>query len=172
MNEHDAAEVPKFIKSIWPPLLLLAFSVGVFAVAQGYSDIAKRFPSIVAGTLFVMAAIDLYSRTNLPGCAFINAFWGSGFERREMTHNPRARTELALIGWLALAFAGMAVFGILVAMPLYTFLFVWLRSKHPVKQAVIVALAVFAFEYIVFEWLLNYELYRGLIFTGDGFSAW
>jgi hypothetical protein len=29
-----------------------------------------------------------------------------------------------------------------------------------------------AFEYGVFEWILDYELYRGLILAKGGLSAW
>jgi len=39
-------------------------------------------------------------------------------------------------------------------------------------EGLVVAAAVFAFVYIVFEVLLDYELYRGALFSGRGFSDW
>jgi hypothetical protein len=35
-----------------------------------------------------------------------------------------------------------------------------------------VGLAVLAFQFLVFEWALDYELYRGLFFSKGGIGAW
>lgn len=172
MTENVKLETPRSVRSIWPAVAILALAIVALIVAQGYSEISRRFPSMVAVTLIVLGLIDLYSRLGLPGGKFLDDFWGSGFEHREMTHNPRLRDELALLGWVGLVFLGMAFFGILVATPLFTFLFVWRRSGRGILHAAGAGLIVLAFESIVFEWALNYALYRGLIFTGEGFSAW
>lgn len=172
MSEDKVLDAPKSVTSIWPAVVPLVVAVIIFAVAQNYSEIAKRFPTMVAISLGVLSIFDIYSRTNLPGQALVSAFWGSGFERREMAHNPKLRSEFSLLAWLVFAFGAMAVVGILVAVPLFVTLYVWLRSKRPIGQALITGLVLFGFEFVVFEWLLNYDLYRGLILTGEGFSAW
>jgi len=172
LNDDVKPETPKSVKSIWPAVVICAFAASALIVVGNYSEISRKFPTLVASTLFVLALIDLYSRTDLPGRKAINDFWGSGFERREMTHNPAVREELSLLAWVAGAFLGMAFLGILAAAPLFAFLFVWLRSRRSFVQAAAAGVTVFVFEYGVFEWALNYDLYRGLILNGEGFSAW
>lgn len=172
MNEEVKLEAPKSVRSIWPAVVIGVFAASALVVAGNYSEISGRFPTLVAGTLIVLALIDLYSRIDLPGRKVINSFWGSGFDRREMTHNPNLREELSLFAWVGVAFLGMAFLGILAAAPLFAFLFVWLRSRRTFLQAAAAGVTVFVFEYGVFEWALNYDLYRGLIFNGEGFSAW
>lgn len=163
---------PKAVTSIWPAVAVLAFAGVVCAVAQGYSETARRFPSIVALVLAVLAVFDIYGRTRLPGHDALNTFWGSGFSRREMTHDPGVRDEFAVLGWVVSAFAALAVLGILAGAPLFTLFYVWQRGGRPFAQAALIGLGVMAFEYGVFEWILDYELYRGLILAKGGLSAW
>ncbi len=172
MSDESGLETPGSVKSIWPAVVILGFAAAIYIVAQGYSETARRFPSMVAISLMVLGAIDLYSRTGLPGRDAVNAFWGSGFDRREMVKVPPLGKELALFAWIAAAFLGMAIFGILIAAPLFVFLYVWRRSGRSVVMAFAAGFIVFAFEYAVFEWALDYTLYRGLILNGEGFSAW
>ncbi|KZM49530.1 hypothetical protein [Labrenzia sp. OB1] len=115
---------PKSVTSIWPAVTVLAFACVVFAVAQSYSETARRFPSIIALVLAVLALFDMYGRTRLPGHDALNTFWGSGFSRREMTHNPGLRDEIAVLGWVLSAFAALAVLGILAGAPLFTLFYI------------------------------------------------
>lgn len=172
MGEAKNSPAPRAVTSPYPALFILAFAAGVLIWAQTYSEIARRFPTLVAGALVVLALIDLWSRTRLPGRRFIADFWGAEFDRREMTHDPTLRREAGLLAWILGCFAAMALVGVLVAMPLFCLLFTWLRSGRPLRLALLVAAIVLAFEFIVFEWLLDYELYRGLLFSGGGLSAW
>lgn len=172
MTDSKPTEVPYSVRSIWPAVILFVVAIAILVVAQDYNDTARRFPMMVSVSLAVFAAIDFYSRTNLPGVEFIKVFWGSGFDRREMDHNPALRDEVAMLGWVLFAFAVMAVFGILVAAAIFCLLFVRLRSGRTWRVALAVAVIVLAFELAIFEIILDYQLYRGLIFTEEGFSAW
>ena len=172
MTDKITNAAPRSVTSIYPALCILLFAAGMLYWAQDYSATARRFPSAVSAVLIVLAALDLWSRTRLPGRRLIATFWGTDFNRREMVQHPAFRAELALVGWVLAWFAGMAALGVLIAMPLFCFLFTWLRSRRPPLQAALVAFLVVAFEYAVFEWLLGYELYRGLLFSKGGFSAW
>lgn len=172
MTDEPQDDAPRSVTSIWPAVIIIVFAVAVFWGAQAYSPNARRFPTMVAGLLFVLGFIDLWSRTDLPGRNAIAAFWGTGFGRREMAHVPGLRAELVILGWVLGAFAGMAVFGILAALPLFCLAFVWRWAGQPLRVALFVALMLFAFEYAVFEWLLDYDLYRGLLFGKGGLSRW
>ncbi len=168
----DPADAPRIVTSVWPAVVLLAVAVAMMIWARTYGETAARFPSVVAMAMAVLALIDLWSRTRLPGHVAIAAFWGTGFRRREMMHNPGFRDQLAMLLWIAGGFALMAVFGVLTAAPIFCTLYIWLRGRHPPLVAALVGLGVFAFQFAVFEWLLDYELYRGLLFTKGGLAAW
>lgn len=172
MTDKPKSAAPRAVTSVYPALCILIFAAAMFYAAQHYSETARRFPSLVAGVLVILALIDLWSRTRLPGRQLIAAFWGTDFNRREMSYDPTLKAQLGLIAWVVAWFIGMAAIGVLIAMPLFCFLFAWLRSRRPPIQAATVAAVVFVFEYAVFEWLLSYELYRGLLFSKGGLSAW
>lgn len=172
MDEPETTDAPRAVTSIWPAVLLLIFACVTFWVAQGYPKTAARFPSMVAGAMIVLALLDLWSRTTLLGAGAVKAFGGTGFERREMMHNPSFANQAECVGWIGAAFALMATVGILAASPIFAAAFVRFRGKRSVKVAGIVGLCVLVFQFGVFEWALDYELYRGLVFTRGGISAW
>ena len=150
----------------------MVLAAAVYFWSQSFGEVAGRLPALVALTLFLLAIMDLWTRTNLPGSEFMRAFWGADFSRREMNHNPALKTECGLMAWISGCFAGMALIGILPTMPLFCVLFTLIRSRRPLKQALIVGLIVLGFEAFVFELLLDYELYRGLLFADGGLSNW
>ena len=53
MPDPTPSPVPKSVTSLFPALAVLAFAIGMLVWAQTYSEIARRFPSLVAGTLAV-----------------------------------------------------------------------------------------------------------------------
>ncbi len=172
MRETDTSNAPHAVTSIWPALVLLVFAVVVFGVAWGYPPVAARFPTMVAGAMIVLALLDIWSRTTLPGARLVETFGGTGFRRREMMHNPSFANQAACIGWIAAGFALMATIGILAASALFCAAFVRLRGHRPLLVAALVGAVVLVFQVAVFEWALDYELYRGLFLTRGGISAW
>lgn len=173
MIEPEAtSEAPRVVTSVWPGVLFLAVAVAAFTVASGYGPASARFPLMVAGVMIVLAVFDVWSRTRLPGANIVETFGGTSFQNREMMHNPTLANQAECIGWIAVAFVLMAAVGILAASPIFCAAFVRLRGKRPLAVSVGVGLGVLLFQYAVFEWTLDYELYRGLAFTKGGVSAW
>lgn len=163
---------PPSVVSVWPALAVIAFGAAVALFAQSYSPTAARFPTLVGIALCVLGGFDLYSRLTLPGAEMIRAFWGAGFEFREMSHTPRLRDEVVQILWVVGAFVGMAVIGILPALPLFCLLYTWKQAKRPLLPSAIAAVILLIFLIAVFEWLLSYELYRGLLLSKGGLARW
>ncbi|PHR56573.1 MAG: hypothetical protein COA47_12705 [Robiginitomaculum sp.] len=172
MTKANSETVPYSVRSIYPALTILVLAAAVYFWSQSYGEVARRLPSLVAITLTGLAVVDLWTRTKLPGSEMMRAFWGADFTRREMTHNPAVKKELGLMAWIGGCFVGMALIGILPTMPVFCVLFTRIRSQRPLKQAVFVGLIVLGFEAFVFELMLNYELYRGLLFEDGGVSNW
>nr|WP_282960726.1 tripartite tricarboxylate transporter TctB family protein [Actibacterium sp. MT2.3-13A] len=153
-------------------MVLLVFAIAILALSHDYSESARRMPRLVAGTLTVLALLDLYGRSSLPGHRQLNSFMGSGFEHREMRYRPPLGKELVVLGWVLAAFAAIALIGILIALPLFCLSYVLLQARRPVFEAVLVASIVLIFQFVVFELVLDYELYRGLLFSKGGLSQW
>jgi hypothetical protein len=172
MKEAETTHAPRAITSIWPAVVLLAFACVALAVALGYPAVAARFPVMVAGAMIVLTLLDIWSRTRLPGAGVVKAFGGTGFERREMRHNPSFAHQAECAGWIAGAFGLMATVGILAASPIFAAAFVRFRGKRSLTVVGVVGLGILVFQFVVFEWALDYELYRGLFFTRGGVSAW
>jgi len=164
--------VPWAIRSVLAPLVLLALGVGLFIWSQNYNVTARRFPGAVSFLLALLAVIDLWCRTSLPGAAFMRAFWGADFSRREMTHNPKVTHEIAMVLWTVACVVGMATIGILATAPIFCAAFVIFSAKLSPGVGVLTGALVFAFIYGVFEVILSYTLYRGLFFTTGGMAGW
>ncbi|MDA8525124.1 tripartite tricarboxylate transporter TctB family protein [Planktomarina temperata] len=172
MDKPDPLQAPRIVTSIWPAVLLLVFALVTFVVAQGYSATSARFPSMVAGAMIVLSVYDIWSRTNLPGANTVKTFGGTGFRQREMMHNPSFANQAECLGWITGAFAMMAAIGILAASPIFCASYVRFKGNRSFAVSVGVGIGVLIFQLAVFEWALNYELYRGLFFTKGGVSAW
>jgi hypothetical protein len=165
-------DAPWIIRSWVAPVVLIGIGLAMLTVGMSYRESAARFPTAVGGLLVVFACIDLWCRSALPGAAGMADFWGAGFSRREMPFDPPFRAELAEIGWALLCLFGMALVGILPTLPLYCGGYVWLRGGLPLRTAAMVGGGMLIFTYTVFEFLLDYDLYRGILFTPGGIAAW
>ena len=168
----DRPPPPRTITSVWPALALVVFAVAMFLWSRTYGHTAAQFPSIVAGVMVVLCLLDVWSRTGLPGASAIETFGGTGFRRREMDHDPPLARQLTLVAWIVGCFVAMAVIGLLAAAPLFCAAFVALYGRRRLAVAALVGAIVFVFQFAVFEWLLDYNLYRGLPFSRGGLSAW
>ncbi len=172
MQNDEMTDAPRAVTSIWPAVVLLIFAIGALAVSWGYPPAAARFPIMVAVAMIVLTVLDVWSRSKLPGARTVVAIGGAGFGRREMTHDPSVASQAECVGWIAGAFALMAAAGILAASPIFCAAFVRLRGKRTLAVSAGVGVAVLGFQLAVFEWALDYTLYRGLFFAEGGVSAW
>jgi hypothetical protein len=172
MSDQGSTETPKIVTSIWPAAFILCVAIGMWVWAQSYRPAAARFPSVVAGIMVVLAVFDIWGRTKLRGSALVEVIWGTGFRRREMMHNPTFRNQISATAWIASCFVGMAVIGILAASPIFCAAYIWLQGRRSLLSSILIGMSVFVFQFAVFEWLLDYELYRGLLFAKGGVAAW
>jgi hypothetical protein len=129
-------------------------------------------PLIVGYATFILCLLDLASRFGGRFAGYLRVFLGADFRQLEMQHSPRLSRELTQAGWMVLCAAGMLFVGILPTVPLYVLLSMRFNGGRPWRAAVTAALAAGSFTYIVFEVLLSYRLYRGVLFDERGFDTW
>ena len=165
-------KLPKSVISVYPALVVIGFSVLLLIWMRDYDGAALRLPQIVAASLLLLGAFDLWSRLPIAGRATIVDIWGASFERREMDHTPKITDEIAIFLWCFSCFLAVAVIGILPTAPLFCFFFICQKDKASWKTAMLVAILTLLFQYVIFEWLLDYKLYRGLLLSKEGFGKW
>jgi hypothetical protein len=164
--------VPKAVRSIYPPLVLIAAAIAMIIWSQRYNETARLVPLLASYSLLILAFIDLVCRFDRPFIGPLRDFWGADFENREMKHDPRPAAEVSQVLWMVGCVAGMMLIGIRPTVPIFIFFYIIINGRRPWLESLIVTAIVFAFVYVVFEMLLNYQLYRGVLFDERGFQGW
>jgi hypothetical protein len=169
-SERNGA--PRAVTSIWPAVVLAVFSAGMILWSQNYSPTARMVPSIVGWGMLALCVIDILSRLDLPFSQILRDFWGADFRNREMKHNPTWRAEFGQVAWMASCVVGMLFIGILPTVPLFVMGYMAFHGGRRWTECIVAGVIVFAFVFVVFEVLLDYPLYRGVLFDERGFSSW
>lgn len=172
MAFHDDNDAPRIVRSVLAPLILIVVSAALLAWSAMFNETARQVPMLVAGTILVLSVFDLVCRFDVPVLRPLRDFWGADFRNREMRHNPRWTAELAQILWMVGCVAAMLLIGVLLAVPAFVFLYMIVNGRRPLVESLATTAIVFAFVFVVFEVLLDYELYRGALFEERGFSEW
>lgn len=164
--------VPKVIRSVAAPIVLIAGSLALLVWSSTFNQTARQVPMLVSGAMLVLSIFDLVCRFDVAALRPLSDFWGADFRNREMRHNPRASAEANQISWMIACVAAMLLIGFLSAVPLFVFSYMKVNGRRPWIESMVTAIFVFAFVYVVFEVLLEYELYRGALFDARGVSGW
>lgn len=172
MARQEESKVPRAVRSVYPPLLLIGLAAAYVWWSRDYRAGPALVPAIVGIGTMVLAAIDLLSRLDLPAAGMIRDYLGADFRNREMQHDPDMRDELMQFGWIVGCVAAMLTIGFLPAIPLFVFLYMRVQGRRPLRTSLIGGAVVLAFVVVVFEFLLDYALYRGVLFDDDGFDSW
>ena len=172
MTTEPRPAVPPFVRSVYPALAIMAAAAIMFFWSIGYNETAREVPALVSAALFVLGAFDLACRFERSALGPLRDFWGADFRNPEMKHDPRVRDEGIQAAWMIACVAGMVLIGILPTVPLFILLYMTIWGRRRWLESLVVAAVVFAFVYVVFEGLLEYRLYRGLLFDPRGFQAW
>lgn len=151
-----------------PPVVVFAASLGFLVWAYTYEGRAEMMPALTGWFLVVMSFLDILAHTGTRvGDAVAEFFAGKlTGEGKSEAHGSLLRT-LQAMAWPGFFVAGIIFFGFFVAIPVYVFLFMLLFGRKSLRAACIGALATTFFILVVFEWLLDYEVFRGVLFGGN-----
>ena len=140
------------------PSLCLAVVAAVYVWASYDYDLASRTLPWIAGVMAAtLALIDVVSTVARDRCK-------PEGDQIDVAHSPLL--EAAMFGWIGAFLALVVVLGFYAATPLYVFCYLKIYAR---KGALISAAAGFGlagFLYIVFDALMGYEIFGGLI-AGD-----
>ena len=164
MNNQTKSIVSAFIA----PLILLTFTIIFLFWAYTYGERARMVPVIVGWSMIILCILDVIAVSDSKvGKAVKTFFTGTiiGEAAAEKSDTPTRKIIVAML-WPSSFVALVYFFGFVLLIPFYVFLFVVVQGRKPMKQGLLSAIITTAFIYIVFEKLLQYEVYKGLLFDG------
>jgi putative tricarboxylic transport membrane protein len=148
------------------PFLVLAVAVAMLVWAYQYDGRTRMVPALTAWILVVLALFDIAASTGTRAGNYIAAFFTgslSGPAGDEDKPQP-ARRALAACAWVTGYLGAVLLAGFHVATPVYVALYVIGQGKMSVRRGVLTAVATEGFIAVTFEWLMQFSLYRGILF--------
>ena len=121
----------------------------------------RYFPLIVGWTGVLLSTLDIVSVTETRAGAAVKLIFGS-VSSDPPAAGRRVGREIACFAAMASSVVLIWFFGFLIAAPLFVFLWMRLWGGKAMRVALYGGFFTFAFIWVLFEWLLNYELFRGV----------
>lgn len=146
-------------------LVLLALAIGYLAWSYAYPPQSREVPVLVAWLTMGLCLLDVIAHT---GTAFGDRVAGifSGRAHIEAADDLRfTREECLSMLWMAISLVTILVAGLLPAALIYVFGYMTIHGRLSLRLSAAVAIGTTLFCWVVFDVLLNFELYGGLFFN-------
>jgi hypothetical protein len=122
----------------------------------------RTFPLIIGYSGMVLSALDILSVTNTRVGQFVTRFFGAALEEDQTKHRPISK-EFLIFAVMGLGVFIIWLFGFLIASPVFVFLWMLVGGGKTLKLSFYVAVCTLAFIYGLFEMILKYELFQGVV---------
>ena len=152
-------------------ILLMTFAGLLFYLTINLSPVARFVPLTVLiptlGLLIFQLALDLVPGLEERYRRFEKAdLFGIERIRERVTADKidkvsQSRQEFNLMLWLLMLVASIYLFGLMIALPAYTFLYLRWRSRESWKLSITIAIGIYCLIYSVFILALRVRLYEG-----------
>lgn len=154
--------------AIIPSVILIALVLGYMTTGLGYSAATRAMPLAVAGLTLALLVVDLLSQGDGRTGRTLRRAFGGAAALRPGSGGERAPllAELSALAWIAGFTVLAVVLGFYLAIPLYVTAYLRLFARKPLWIALLVGLVLTALLYAVFQMLLGYRIFPGLIFGG------
>ncbi len=143
---------------------ILAFMVFFLHETYELKGKEKTFPLIIGYAGVVLSLMDIASVTETAIGRFVTTFFGAMLDPSEIKPRTVGR-EMLVFSVMGLGVVGIWLFGFLLASPVFVFLWMLVGGGKSLKLSLYVGLGTFFFIYVLFELVLSYELYRGVVTT-------
>ena len=155
------------VSRLTPAVVVFALSIGFLIWAYSYTGRGHMMPALTGWFLVTLSLLDIVAATPTRIGGVIADFFAGKVvgEPKGQSHGTVGRVLMAA-AWPGLFVAGVILFGFFLAIPIYVFAFMLLFGKKTLRESSIGAAATTVFTLVVFEWLLRYEVFRGIVFGG------
>jgi hypothetical protein len=152
-------------KDLYVSLVMLAAMVAMLILSYQLDPKGRMMPVLVAWAGIVLCALDAFGHTDSRAGRWVGMFLS---DRLDLQKRPPAARRLSVEAlacfWMMVALALMLVLGFILATPLYILGYMLIYGRRSFRQSAITAVVTTAFIWVVFEILLQYNLYRGILF--------
>jgi len=139
---------------------VLAFIVGYLLESYTYEEDERTVPLLAAWATLAIYVLDVLLMSNTRAGRVVAIVFPR--VRGPLDQGP-AKLAASLFSWFTGLAIGIYLVGFLITIPLYVIASLMLRGRRQFKTATIFSAGIFAMVWIVFEWLMGYELYRGVL---------
>lgn len=150
-------------------LTSLYFAFGVMALmlffvheTYAYTGNVRAFPLIIGYTGIALSVLDILSVTDTRLGRLVSRVFGAALDEEKLTA-PRLDRELLVFLTLGACVVAIWLFGFLIASPLFVFLWMFVGGRKPFLVAALGGVVTLAFIFGLFEVILRYELYPGVV---------
>ena len=147
-------------------LVTLAFVVLFIVTSYQYKLTDRMFPLIVGYVALPLLLMDLLALTDSKIGRKISIFFSAKTpEEVDKDADKTKRTmaeELKIFMWMGMLVLGIYLIGFLPCTPIFVYCWMKFRGGYSVRQSAYLAIATITFVYVLFEILLQYELYPGI----------
>ena len=162
-------ESPSVRRGMVPALIVLSLSVVYLPWAYSYDPEGRAVPVLVGWLTVGLAALDIMTQTNTPfGRYLFQLLSGRAMDAglkepgAEYTFGRQFVAVLWLIGFVG----AVTLVGFLITVPIYVLVFMKFQGRKSLRQSIIAAVVITAVVWVMFEGLLRYEVYPGILFEG------
>lgn len=151
---------------------MVSFSIAVVFLlwSYAYEGRAHTVPMLIGWCALALTVLDIIAQTETRVGKFLHGLLSGrpldSSSEPEETGTGGSRAVVAS-AWIA-GFVGLvSVIGFIAAIPVYTLAFMRLQGRKPWRLGLITAALITAITWIVFEQLLRYKVFEGVIFGGQ-----
>jgi hypothetical protein len=152
-------------RNLYASLLILAIAIAFQAMTYGLPANNRMVPALVGWIAIVLCVLDVIAHTETAAGRWIARVMSGSAHIAAAKPGPGLAAELRAFLWIALACAGVALFGFMWTIPVYIFAYTVIQGRKPMILAGLTALGATFSIWVAFELLLEYEIYRGLLFS-------
>ncbi len=151
--------------SLYFALGLFALTVVFIYLSYAYPPEVRLFPLMVGYTGLILCTLDLIGLTDTAlGRIIDTVFSGKAVEEtgKAPKFAPKLSRQLIAMAWMVGLTIGIYLIGFMAMVPVYVFSSMLFQGKKSVKQCAYGAVGATVFIWVLFEFLLKYDLYRGV----------
>jgi hypothetical protein len=147
-------------------LIILAIVVLFIATSYQYQLTDRMFPLMVGYFALPLLVMDLLALTDSKIGEKISIFFSAKTpEKVDEDADTTVRSlkqELMIFMWMGILVLGIYLIGFLPCTPIFVYCWMKYRGGYSVRESAYLAIGTIVFVYVLFEIILQYELYPGI----------
>ena len=147
-------------------LIIITVVILFIATSYQYKLTDRMFPLMVGYFALPLLVMDLLALTDSKIGENISIFFSAKTPRKvDEDADKTERTlpqELMIFMWMGALVLGIYLIGFLPCTPVFVYCWMKYRGGYSVKESSYLAIGTIVFVYVLFEILLQYELYPGI----------